>query len=161
LKIKHINFPQFAGVFLNRMVTGFNDSIPSGTFIAVIQPQALQLNNNQGGKLLMINEGQGTFREEASAVGDQIEGQAKNAYGSVTGNTSVEREGENQAAMGSQRQEQNRMLTGLFRDRDSAERAYSSVRSRGYTDDDVNVLMSDQTRDSCRRDHRRHCGHRY
>ena len=40
------------------------------------------------------------------------------------------------------------MLTGLFNDRDSAEKAYSSVRSRGYTDDDVNVMMSDQTRDS-------------
>ena len=38
------------------------------------------------------------------------------------------------------------MLTGMFRDRDSAERAYSSLTSRGYTNDDVNVLMSDDTR---------------
>jgi hypothetical protein len=38
------------------------------------------------------------------------------------------------------------MVTGLFRDRDSAERAYSSISSRGYGRDDVNLLMSDETR---------------
>ncbi|MBS1797687.1 MAG: hypothetical protein JSS81_27945 [Acidobacteria bacterium] len=40
------------------------------------------------------------------------------------------------------------MLTGLFNDRESAENAYRSVRSRGYADNDVNLLMSDKTRDS-------------
>ena len=39
-----------------------------------------------------------------------------------------------------------RMLTGMFRDRESAERAYSSLHSRGYTQDDVNLMMSDETR---------------
>lgn len=39
-----------------------------------------------------------------------------------------------------------RIMTGMFRDRDSAERAYNSLTSRGYTKDDVNVLMSDETR---------------
>jgi hypothetical protein len=39
-----------------------------------------------------------------------------------------------------------RMLTGLFRDRESAERAYNSMTSRGYDKDDVNLLMSDDTR---------------
>lgn len=38
------------------------------------------------------------------------------------------------------------MVTGLFRDRDSAERAYSSLESRGYSRDDVNLMMSDDTR---------------
>ena len=38
------------------------------------------------------------------------------------------------------------MLTGLFRDRDSAERAYQSISDRGYTRDDVNLVMSDDTR---------------
>ena len=38
------------------------------------------------------------------------------------------------------------MMTGTFRDRDSAERAYSSLTSRGYTDKEVNLLMSDDTR---------------
>lgn len=38
------------------------------------------------------------------------------------------------------------MVTGLFRDRDSAERAYESVSARGYDKSDVNVVMSDDTR---------------
>ncbi len=96
----------------------------------------------------MINEGQGTFKEEASAVGDRIEGNVKDAYGSVTGNEAIEIEGENQANSGKVRQGQNQMLTGLFNDRESAEKAYSSVRSRGYNDDDVNLMMADKTRDT-------------
>ena len=39
-----------------------------------------------------------------------------------------------------------RMVTGMFRDRESAERAYGSLTSRGYDKDDVNLLMSDDTR---------------
>ena len=38
------------------------------------------------------------------------------------------------------------LVTGLFNDRPSAERAYGSVTSRGYTKDDVNLVMSDATR---------------
>jgi hypothetical protein len=52
----------------------------------------------------------------------------------------------NTGAVGAARGQDNRMLTGLFRDRDSAERAYSSLNDRGYTKDDVNLLMSDDTR---------------
>ena len=40
----------------------------------------------------------------------------------------------------------NSNMSGMFRDRDSAERAYQSLSSRGYGKDDVNVLMSDETR---------------
>ncbi|HEV7889992.1 MAG TPA: hypothetical protein VGP08_05110 [Pyrinomonadaceae bacterium] len=39
-----------------------------------------------------------------------------------------------------------RMVTGLFRDRESAERAYNSVTTRGYSNDDVNLMMSEDTR---------------
>jgi hypothetical protein len=39
-----------------------------------------------------------------------------------------------------------RILTGMFRDRDSAERAYNSLSSRGYTHDDVDIIMSDDAR---------------
>jgi len=39
-----------------------------------------------------------------------------------------------------------RTVTGLFRDRESAERVYNSLRTRGYTDDDVSLMMSDDTR---------------
>lgn len=94
----------------------------------------------------MNNQGKGTVREEASAIGDRISGNVKDAYGAVTGNESVEREGEAQAQYGKERQANNRIMTGMFRDRESAERAYNSVTSRGYTNDDVDVLMSDDTR---------------
>ena len=43
------------------------------------------------------------------------------------------------------------MLTGMFRDRDSAERAYASMIDRGYARDDVTLLMSEEAR-------RRHFG---
>src|SRR5687768_17469470 len=39
-----------------------------------------------------------------------------------------------------------RMVTGLFRDRDSAERAYNSLADRGYSKDDVTLMMSDDAR---------------
>ena len=39
------------------------------------------------------------------------------------------------------------VLTGLFRDKESTESAYKSLRDRGYSDDDINVMMSDETRD--------------
>lgn len=39
-----------------------------------------------------------------------------------------------------------RMLTGMFRDRDSAERAYQAMSGRGYTRDDINVMMSEEAR---------------
>src|SRR5438067_12701320 len=41
---------------------------------------------------------------------------------------------------------QNRMVTGLFPDRASAERAYGAISTRGYGKDDVNLMMSDTTR---------------
>ena len=39
-----------------------------------------------------------------------------------------------------------KMVTGLFRDREGAERAYRAACERGYRPDEVNVAMSDQTR---------------
>jgi hypothetical protein len=38
------------------------------------------------------------------------------------------------------------MVTGLFYDRDSAERAYQSLADRGYDRNDVNLVMSDEAR---------------
>jgi hypothetical protein len=46
----------------------------------------------------------------------------------------------------STRTERSRMVTGMFKDRESAENAYRSIESRGYAKDDVNLLMSDETR---------------
>ncbi|HEY9284829.1 MAG TPA: hypothetical protein VIP46_15335, partial [Pyrinomonadaceae bacterium] len=39
-----------------------------------------------------------------------------------------------------------RTVHGLFRDRDSAEKFYGSLSQRGYGKDDVNLLMSEDTR---------------
>jgi hypothetical protein len=50
----------------------------------------------------------------------------------------------NQTSTGSSND--NRMLTGMFRDRDSAERAYNSLTERGYSHDDVDLVMSDEAR---------------
>ncbi len=38
------------------------------------------------------------------------------------------------------------MTTAMFRDRASAERAYDALHRRGYSKDDVNLMMSDDTR---------------
>lgn len=39
------------------------------------------------------------------------------------------------------------LVTGLFTDQKDAESAYRSLRLRGYSDDEINVIMSDDTRD--------------
>lgn len=38
------------------------------------------------------------------------------------------------------------LLTATFRDRESAERAYDALLRRGYSKDEINVLMTDETR---------------
>ena len=37
-------------------------------------------------------------------------------------------------------------VTGAFTDRESADRAYESMLSRGYSEKDINLMMSDETR---------------
>jgi len=39
-------------------------------------------------------------------------------------------------------------ITGVFHDKDAAERAYNSLIERGYTRDDISILMSDDTRET-------------
>lgn len=108
--------------------------------------------------------GDGTIKEEAAGFGNRVSGDVKEATGSITGNESLRREGEAQADYGIEKQANNnvigsntssttgttsnRMMTGMFRDRASAEKAYGSLSSRGYTKDDVNLMMSDKTRDT-------------
>lgn len=38
------------------------------------------------------------------------------------------------------------VLTGMFRDRESTENAYNALQERGYSKDDINLVMSDKTR---------------
>ena len=105
---------------------------------------------------MAINEGPGTVSEEVGGMKDRAVGGVKDAVGAVTGNERLEREGEAQNAVGNARQASNDVvgrsdrswLTGSFRDRASAERAYNSLIDRGYNADDINVMMSDQTRDT-------------
>lgn len=39
-----------------------------------------------------------------------------------------------------------RVLTGMFNDRESTERAYNTLHERGYSDDEINLIMSKETR---------------
>ena len=38
------------------------------------------------------------------------------------------------------------MVTGMFQDRESTERAYKELQERGYTNEDITLVMSDETR---------------
>ena len=51
------------------------------------------------------------------------------------------------AQHGTSRSEESALVTALFRNREHAEAAYQSLRDRGYSDEEINVLMSDKTRD--------------
>lgn len=53
---------------------------------------------------------------------------------------------ENQNQMHENRTTDRGMLTGMFRDRESTEHAYNTLHERGYTKDDINLIMSDETR---------------
>ena len=50
----------------------------------------------------------------------------------------------NQNSSGSDNQRP--MLTGMFADRESTEQAYNALHERGYSKDDINLLMSDETK---------------
>jgi uncharacterized protein YjbJ (UPF0337 family) len=99
--------------------------------------------------------------EEASALGQRTKGAVKDAWGSMTGNERVEREGERENALGRERQAANDVLgdrdassarsagyvTGLYTTPESANRAYQGLTERhGYKPQDINVLMTDETR---------------
>ncbi len=87
----------------------------------------------------------GSVTEEAAAIGERAKGAVKEGWGAVTGNESLENRGEQENAEGRARQASNQVF-GTFKDRESAERAYNSLGSRGYADKDVNLMMTDETR---------------
>jgi uncharacterized protein YjbJ (UPF0337 family) len=103
-----------------------------------------------------------TFREEASAFGQRVKGAAKDAAGAVTGDNRLEREGEIENAAGRARQASNDVfdetdgVSGATREDlwvagiyapDQARTAYDTMADRyGYGPDDVNIAMSDETR---------------
>ena len=111
-------------------------------------------------------QGDGTIREEASAMGQRMKGAVKDATGAITGNERLEREGERENAQGRMRQAQNdaldapgtprtwdsswsreHLVTGLYDSPDRARTAYHDLTTRhGYKDDDISVVMTDETR---------------
>ena len=92
-----------------------------------------------------------TVGEEISAFGERVKGATKDAAGAITGNQRLEREGERENAEGRQRQASNKVrsnyVTGLYDSPESANRAYQELTStHGYGADDIDVLMTDETR---------------
>ncbi len=103
--------------------------------------------------------------EETSALGERIKGASKDAYGSLTGNESMKREGEMEKSEGRSRQESNNvmdetdgargatgggrgsLITGMYNSPEQAGRAYKDLTSRhGYKADEISVLMSEDSR---------------
>lgn len=111
--------------------------------------------------------GSGTVSEEIGAAGQRAKGAVKDGAGSVLGLDRMEREGEIENATGRARQAANdavdtplrttrkgerNLVTGLYDSPEHAGRAYHDLTTRhGYKNDDISVLMSDDTR-------RRHFG---
>jgi uncharacterized protein YjbJ (UPF0337 family) len=99
----------------------------------------------------MTDTRKGSFTEEVSAFGQRTKGAVKDAAGAMTGNDRLEREGELENAQGRARQASN-YVTGFYNTPDEADRAYQELSTRhGYAPDQIDVLMSDETR-------RRHFG---
>jgi len=86
--------------------------------------------NSSGLGSTSSNSGFGTTNSDSNFGDSNLQNSGSTLSGSsVSGNTGS-----------------SRMMTGMFRDRESAERAYNSLSSRGYSKDDVNLVMSDDTR---------------
>ena len=112
----------------------------------------------------MDNKHDDTVGEELSAFGQRVKGATKDAAGAITGNPRLEREGERENAEGRARQATNDVMdetdgvrgatvapsgyvTGLYDSPESASRAYQGLTStHGYKSDDIDVLMTDETR---------------
>lgn len=102
--------------------------------------------------------------EEVSATGERAKGAVKDGVGAVTGNRSLERQGERENAEGRARQANNNVLdetdgvrgatvgsrnlvTGMYDSPATAAKAYEDLTTRhGYKSDDISVVMSDATR---------------
>ena len=107
-----------------------------------------------------------SIREETAAFGQRMKGAVKDATGAMTGNERLERVGERENAEGRMRQAENdavdapgtprtwdsswskdHLVTGLYDSPDRARTAYHDLTTKhGYKDSDINVLMTDETR---------------
>ena len=110
-----------------------------------------------------------TVGEEVSAFGERVKGAAKDLAGDIANDRGLEREGERENAEGRARQATNNVMdetdgvrgatvgtsprasspyvTSLHRTPESATRAYNDLTTKhSYRADDIDVLMSDETR---------------
>ena len=110
-----------------------------------------------------------TVGEEISAVGQRVKGAAKEMLGDISDDRGLERDGARENAEGRARQAANRVteetdgvrgatvgpsaysargyVTGLYPTPEAATSAYTGLTSKhGYGPDDINVVMSDETR---------------
>jgi uncharacterized protein YjbJ (UPF0337 family) len=110
-----------------------------------------------------------TVGEELSAFGQRVKGGTKDVVGDLANDRGMEREGERENAQGRARQATNNVMdetdgvrgatvggardasapyvTGLYRTPDAATRAYGDLTTKhSYRADDIDVLMSDDTR---------------
>lgn len=110
-----------------------------------------------------------SLTEEASALGQRAKGAAKDGIGDMIDDEEMEAEGERENLAGRARQSANKVteetdgvtgrtvtpsgyVTGLYSSPESASRAYEGLTTKhGYKADDINVVMSEETR-------RRHFG---
>ena len=117
-----------------------------------------------------------SIREEAAATGQRMKGAVKDAAGAVTGNERLEREGERENAEGRIRQAENDAVSApgtpahlglelveraprhrLYEKPEQARQAHHDLTTRhGYKDDDISVVMTDETPAALRRRHARH-----
>jgi len=105
-----------------------------------------------------------TLAEEASALSQRAKGATKDAVGDLIDDEEMESEGERENAVGRARQAANKVteetdgvlgrtvtpsgyVTGLYSTPEDANRAYQGLTTKhGYKSDDINVLMSEDTR---------------
>jgi hypothetical protein len=55
---------------------------------------------------------------------------------------------DNKRTRWNEKSDDSKILSGMFRDRESTERAYNTLIEKGYQKDDINVIMSDKTRET-------------
>ena len=105
-----------------------------------------------------------TLAEEASAISQRAKGATKDAVGDLIDDEEMEAQGKRENAVGRARQAGNKVteetdgvlgrtvtpsgyVTGLYSTPESAGRAYEGLTTKhGYRADDINVLMSEDTR---------------
>ena len=103
----------------------------------------------------MDNPNKQSIGEEAGAMKDRAVGAMKDKLGEATGNPDLERRGEAQNATGRARQSANTVVSGaagnqyatnFYSDPEAADQAFNRLREADYPAEDIDVVMSDDTR---------------